>query len=233
MILRILDKGYLLILFCCLAACGPETPSELPEVLMPTEEGMLVDSAVISCVALHYQYTDHQKFLSWINGADSLRKSYGLHNHSVLRLIEDTTRVLELLTVDNMARGNDFAISTHIKNITDTYGFLGRPTVYLLNAVQMADKGMSSTCMLLQHDVRNFQEWKAGFEKYNAGNENGNVRALCLFSTYRKPNKVSVLMEIKSVEIGKELVSNPEIIATIRSLGAITEPKMTLLEVWR
>ena len=40
-------------------------------------------------------------------------------------------------------------------------------------------------------------------------------------------------MEIKNVEMAKVIAVSPEIIETMRSMGATTEPKMTLLEVWR
>ena len=220
-------------LLCCLSACSPEKPTELPETLIPVNESIDPDSTTIACIALNYQYTDLQKLLNWIDGGDSLRKAYGLTRHSVFRQIEDTTRVLELLRVDKFARGYEFANSTDLQKLADKYGFIGRPTVYLLNAVHMLEKTVGATCMLLQHDVRDFREWRKGFEKHNAVNDDENIKALCIFNTYKNPTKVSVLMEIKSIELAKSLVSSPETVAMMRGMGATTDPKMTILEVWR
>jgi len=171
--------------------------------------------------------------LNWIDGADSLRSAYGLKAHSVFRILDDTSHVLELLTVDNMASGYEFANSTHLKKVAESSGFVGRPTVYLLNAVHMGNTDKSATCMLLQHDVQDFNTWRRDFEEYNRVNDNDNMRALCIFSTYKNPNKASVLMEIKNVEMAKMLASSPELDSTMRAMGAITKPRMTLLEVWR
>ncbi|MBL4658040.1 MAG: hypothetical protein JKX73_08580 [Flavobacteriales bacterium] len=231
--LAIREKGFLLVLFCSLYACAPDTVKELPSTPVTIEEPMELDSSTVSCMALHYQYTNHKKFLNWTNGADSLRRAYGLENQTILRIIDDTTRVLELLTINDILRGHEFANSDALKTMADTSGFIGTPTVYLLNAVHMEKKKVGATCMLLQHDVRDFKEWRSGFEEYSAQNDDENLKALCIFNTYQDPRKVSVLMEIQNLEMAKELVSSPETIAMMRAMGATTDPKMTLLEVWR
>lgn len=227
------QKGFLLIVLCSVYSCNNDTVEELPSTPVTIKEPISLDSSTISCIALHYQYTDHKKFLNWIEGADSLRKAFGLKKQTVLRIIEDTTRVLELLTIKDIVRGHEFAESSALKEVADISGFIGTPTVYLLNAVKLQDKVVGATCMLLQHSVRDFNEWRKNFEIYNAGNDNKDVRALCIFSTYQDPNEVSVLMEIKNIDEAKALVNSPEMVASMRAMGATSDPKMTLLEVWR
>jgi len=226
-------KRLLPILLCCTLACNSENRKELPSSLIIAETALDADSTTMSCVVLNYQYLDHHKFLNWIDGSDSLRNVYGLKAHSIFRILNDTSRVLELLTVDNIANGFEFANSSHLKEVAESSGFVGRPTVYLLNAVHMGNKDKSATCMLLQHDVRDFNTWRKDFEAYNKVNDNENMRALCIFSTYKNPKKASVLMEIKNVEMAKMMASSPELDSTMRAMGATTKPRMTLLEVWR
>ncbi|MBL4752771.1 MAG: hypothetical protein JKY52_04100 [Flavobacteriales bacterium] len=226
-------KRLLPILLCFTIACNSDRHKELPSALLTSEAAMDADSLSMSCVVLNYQYLDHNKFLNWIDGSDSLRSAFGLKAHSIFRILNDTSRVLELLTVDNIANGYDFARSSQLKQITESSGFVSRPTVYLLNAVHMGDKEKSATCMLLQHDVQDFDTWRKDFEAYNRVNDNDNMRALCIFSTYKNPNKASVLMEIKNVEMAKMMASSPELDSTMRAMGATTKPRMTLLEVYR
>ena len=84
--------------------------------------------------------------------------------------------------------------------------------------------------ILVQHTVRDFDEWKTAFDV----NEQTRARFGCTGHTiYRDPgdrNEVSIMTSWESREGAEQYMQDPSLKTTMEKGGVISEPRVTMLE---
>ena len=84
--------------------------------------------------------------------------------------------------------------------------------------------------ILVQHTVRDFDEWKTAFD----GNEQTRAKFGCTGHTiYRDPgdrNEVSIMTSWQSRDGAEQYMADPSLPATMEKGGVISEPRITMFE---
>lgn len=82
---------------------------------------------------------------------------------------------------------------------------------------------------ILSHEVKNFEEWKKGFDSGEADRTKMGVTALGVYRSAENPNMVTVITEVPSVEAIKAFMANPDLKAGMEKAGVIGMPEIKIL----
>jgi hypothetical protein len=82
---------------------------------------------------------------------------------------------------------------------------------------------------ILTHEVKDFTEWKKGFDSDEGNRSAMGVTIQGVFQDAENPNFVTVLSEVPSMEAIKGFLSNPDMKANMEKAGVIGEPQIKIL----
>ena len=82
---------------------------------------------------------------------------------------------------------------------------------------------------IIQHEVRDFAEWKKVFEADQPDVEKAGAKLLGLYTSVKNPNDVTMIYEAPNVELYDILMSDPERQEAIKRAGVIGVPVATFL----
>jgi hypothetical protein len=82
---------------------------------------------------------------------------------------------------------------------------------------------------ILTHEVKDFSEWKKGFDGDVANRDAMGVNISGVYRAAENPNMVTVIGTVPSLEAVQAFMSNPELKATMEKAGVIGAPEMKVL----
>ena len=82
---------------------------------------------------------------------------------------------------------------------------------------------------ILTHEVKNFDEWKKGFDGDEGNRTKMGVKATGVYRSHENPNVVTVITEVPSVEAIQAFMANPDLKATMERVGVIGMPEVKIL----
>lgn len=82
---------------------------------------------------------------------------------------------------------------------------------------------------IIQHEVRDFAEWKKEFDADQPNLVNEGVRLLGLYTSVKNPNEVTMIFEAPNAELYDVMMSDPERQEAIKRGGVIGIPVATFL----
>ena len=82
---------------------------------------------------------------------------------------------------------------------------------------------------ILTHEVKNFTDWKKGFDADSTNRTNMGVTITGVYQSVENPNMVTVISEVPSVEAIRGFLSNPELKTTMENAGVIGSPEVKIL----
>jgi hypothetical protein len=83
--------------------------------------------------------------------------------------------------------------------------------------------------VIVQHEVRDFTEWKKSFDADNDNRIKAGVKLLGLYTSVKNPNDVTMIFEAPNAELFDVMMSDPERQKIIEKAGVISEPKASIL----
>jgi quinol monooxygenase YgiN len=83
--------------------------------------------------------------------------------------------------------------------------------------------------MLVQHKVRNFAEWKKGFDSAFALRKSSGELSSQIYQDASDPSKVTVLNKWDSVENAQKFAHSPELKAAMEKAGVEGAPNVSFL----
>ncbi len=83
--------------------------------------------------------------------------------------------------------------------------------------------------VILQHEVKNFEEWKKVFDEDEKGRAEAGVQLMGLFTSVKNPNDVTMIFVAPGVETFNELMSDPQRQKDIERAGVIGAPAVSIL----
>jgi hypothetical protein len=83
--------------------------------------------------------------------------------------------------------------------------------------------------VIIQHEVRDFAEWKKEFDADQPNLVKAGVKLLGLYTSVKNPNDVTMIFEAPNAEIYDILMSDPERQEAIKRGGVIGFPVATFL----
>ena len=82
---------------------------------------------------------------------------------------------------------------------------------------------------ILTHEVKNFSEWKKGFDAGEPMRQQAGVKTNGVYNSVDNPNHVTIIAEFPSAEAVKGFMSNPDLKATMEQHGVIGIPEAKIL----
>lgn len=82
---------------------------------------------------------------------------------------------------------------------------------------------------ILSHEVKDYADWKKGFDADETNRKSMGVNITGVFQDAEKPNFVTVISEVPSVEAIKGFLSNPDLKAIMEKAGVIGDPQVKIL----
>jgi len=83
--------------------------------------------------------------------------------------------------------------------------------------------------MLVRHKVRDFSEWKPGYEAHLAKRKEAGLTEKYLMREADDPNEVVVLFEAKDLARAKQFAQSDDLRETMNKLGVIDKPEIHFL----
>lgn len=75
--------------------------------------------------------------------------------------------------------------------------------------------------VIITHEVKDFSEWKKGFDNDETGREQAGVRINNIYTSVENQNLVTIISEFPSVEVVEVFLYNPVMQETMRNSGVI------------
>lgn len=93
-----------------------------------------------------------------------------------------------------------------------------------------ASKEKSETLLIVTHEVKDFDAWKAVF---NAGEEmrsKSGIHAQGVYRALDNPNMVTVVSSVSDMEGMKKLTNSPEMKQAMEKAGVISKPEVKIIQ---
>ncbi len=82
---------------------------------------------------------------------------------------------------------------------------------------------------ILTHEVKDFTEWKKGFDSDAGNRDSMGVKINGVFQDAESPNHVTIISEVPSLEAIKGFLASPDMKANLEKAGVIGEPQVKIL----
>jgi hypothetical protein len=83
--------------------------------------------------------------------------------------------------------------------------------------------------VLVSHEVKNFADWKVGFDAHNSAREANGVRVIDVLVDAKNPNMVTALLEASDLEKLNAMFNSPDLKAAMEKGGVISAPEIKVL----
>lgn len=83
--------------------------------------------------------------------------------------------------------------------------------------------------LILQHEVKDFAEWKKVFDEDEPGRAAVGAKLMGLYTSFKNPNDVTMIFEAPDASVYDILMSDPERQRKIQKSGVISEPVVSIL----
>ncbi len=82
---------------------------------------------------------------------------------------------------------------------------------------------------IIQHEVKNFAEWKRIFDADDPNREKAGVKLIGLYTSVKNPNDVTMIFEAPSAELFDKMMSDPKRQEDMKKAGVVSAPTATIL----
>lgn len=83
--------------------------------------------------------------------------------------------------------------------------------------------------MLVRHKVRDFDEWKSGYDDHRPKRDEAGLNEMHLFRNAQDPNEVVALFEANNLDNAKAFASSDELKEAMQKVGVIDKPDIYFL----
>ena len=83
--------------------------------------------------------------------------------------------------------------------------------------------------VIMQHEVKDFENWKKVFDSDEPNRAKAGVKLLGLYTSVKNPNDVTMIFEAPGVEVLEAYTSNPNVQEDMKKAGVISVPVASVL----
>lgn len=87
------------------------------------------------------------------------------------------------------------------------------------------------TCVLVQHNVADFDTWKTAFKKDAERRKKAGIAEKLILRGAADPNFITVVFELENVKTGKDFFTDPKTADLMGAAGVTSKPAFTYFEV--
>ena len=122
-------------------------------------------TAPADIMLMQFKVADYAKWHAKFESRDSIRKPYGLTNYVAGRGLDDPSRVIVFLKMDDPNRAKELTASQGMKDRMKDAGVTGTPTFTYLETVMDDNSTIPQTNRLIMtHKVKDWDAWKKEFD---------------------------------------------------------------------
>lgn len=209
-----------LTLFSCMS--GEEKKAEAPEASIPEDNTLMM--------VVRFQAPDYNRFYSIYDTHDSLRGAYGISRYALAREMEDTTKVIIMEKIEDIAKAKEFGNSEALKAAMSTAGFSGPPSFEFVRVVRNDNSPLDIKARLMaKHRVKDFDAWLKVYDEegMKARAEYGLIdRGLARGA--EDSNIVYIVFAISDMEKARARGNSPELKELQTRAGIEGEPEFVM-----
>ena len=82
---------------------------------------------------------------------------------------------------------------------------------------------------ILTHEVKNFSEWKKGFDADESSRQQAGVKTNGIYTSVDNPNQVTVILEFPSEDVVKGFMGDPDLKVKMEQAGVLGMPETKIL----
>lgn len=209
-----------LTLFSCMN--GKENKTDATEATLPPDNFLVM--------VVRFQVPDYNQFYSIYDTHDSLRGAYGISRYALAREMQDTTKVIIMEKIEDIARAKEFGNSEILKNAMNAAGFSGPPSFEYVRVIRNDDSPTEiKTRMMVKHRVKDFDAWlKVYDEESMKGRAAYGIIDRGLARGSEDPNMVYVVFAIADLEKAKARGNSSELKELMAKAGVEGEVEMVM-----
>ena len=91
------------------------------------------------------------------------------------------------------------------------------------------NRDITMVTVIIQHEVREFTEWKKFFDADEPGRTKAGVKLKGLYTSVKNPNDVTMVFTAPDAEVFGTMMSDPERQKTLKKAGVISAPVASIL----
>ena len=84
--------------------------------------------------------------------------------------------------------------------------------------------------LLVQHQVEDYQKWKAVFDEHGKTRKAGGSKGATVYRDTNDPNNAAVITEWESKEAALQFAQSPDLAETMHHAGVIGQPTVLFLD---
>ncbi len=204
---------------------GGEKKAEESAVTIPA------DSSIMMMV--RFPVADYSAFNAIYLSHDSLRDAFGISKFMLGREMEDSSKVIVLEKIADVARAKEFSTSPVLKEGMDQAGISGAPAFDYFNVIRNDNSPIAfKDRVMIKHRVKDFDAWLKVYdaEGMAARAENGMIdRGLARGAD--DPNIVYIVFAISDMAKAQARSSSPELQAKMMEAGVEGPPEIVMYTI--
>ena len=81
----------------------------------------------------------------------------------------------------------------------------------------------------ITHEVKDFAEWKKGFDADEPNRANAGVKLVGLYTAIENSNLVTAIFDAPNADVVKGMLSSPELKEAMKNAGVISAPDVKIM----
>lgn len=169
-----------------------------------------------------HKVEDFKVWEKGFNEHESARQAFGMDMLNVFRSIEDSNTVTIMMMIGDMEIARQYVLSTGLKEIMKKHGVVGKPETRFLSTVQKVVRSGKGNCLLVSHQVSDFEQWQKGFETFKQERHNYGLETLNIFRSIKNPGYVTIMFAIIDMQSAMYYAGSTQIDEKLKSHGGVT-----------
>ncbi len=204
-----------------------EAPRAEPGARAPAPEMPLPSLAVI----VTHRVKDFDAWKDGFDAGQAARQEAGILAHQIHRGVKDQNLVVVYLVATDLDKVKTFMAGPALKDTMKNAGVIGKPTIEIVTPVENhTATDATLPALLISHEVKDFDAWKAGFDEDNASRTEAGIVGYAVNRDQAKPNLVMVYAQAKTSDALNAFAASPELKAKMKAGGVKGKPKVTLVQ---
>ena len=217
-----------------LSSCGSADDTKTEEATTTAETtSTATDTAPVTATTaapadimlMQFKVADYAKWHSKFESRDSIRKPYGLTNYVAGKGLDDPSRVIVFLKMEDPNRAKELTASQGMKDRMKEAGVTGTPTFTYLETVMDDNSTIPQTNrLIMMSKVKDFDAWKTEFDKNKQVRiDNGLIDRAIGYSVDDKQQAV-IVFAVTDMAKAKAFLQSADLKDRMEKAGVIGKP---------
>ena len=218
-----------------LSSCGSADNTTTEESTSTADSNTAVDNtpettptttaSPADIMLMQFKVADYAKWLSKFETRDSIRKPYGLTNYVVGKGLDDPSRVLVALKMDDPNKAKELTASQGMKDRMKEAGVTGTPTFTYLETVMDDNSTIPQTNrLMMMHKVKDWDAWKKEFDSHKQARIDAGLIDRALGYSVDDKQQVVIVFAVTDMAKAKAFLQSADLKDKMEKAGVVGKP---------